>query len=222
MTGMQAHYNVLFLCTGNSARSIMAEAILNGKGRPVFTGHSAGSYPLGAVRPEALKLIELAHLPTEGLRSKSWEEFAKAEAPKMDFVFTVCGKAIARYLINAIGGEDEQANSDDRCDRNAADWAESRTSAAGSAGKLESAGRRGSDSRGACNRNANLCLPGRSRPKICLGIQSARSGADGRNGEEDCASLRGANLEARRWKRSEGKSGRETGRAKGRSAKAGG
>ncbi len=79
---MQGRYNVLFLCTGNSARSIMAEAILNGKGRPVFTGHSAGSYPLGAVRPEALKLIELAHLPTEGLRSKSWEEFAKAEAPK--------------------------------------------------------------------------------------------------------------------------------------------
>ncbi len=90
---MQGRYNVLFLCTGNSARSIMAEAILNGKGRPVFTGHSAGSYPLGAVRPEALKLIELAHLPTEGLRSKSWEEFAKAEAPKMDFVFTVCDNA---------------------------------------------------------------------------------------------------------------------------------
>ena len=90
---MQGSYNVLFLCTGNSARSIMGEAILNGKGRPVFTGHSAGSHPSGVVRPEALKLIEMAHLPTRELRSKSWEEFAKPEAPKMDFVFTVCDDA---------------------------------------------------------------------------------------------------------------------------------
>lgn len=90
---MQGRYNVLFLCTGNSARSIMAEAILNGKGRPTFTGYSAGSHPSGVVRPEALKLIELAHLPTKGLRSKNWEEFAKPGAPKMNFVFTVCGSA---------------------------------------------------------------------------------------------------------------------------------
>jgi len=93
MTGMQAHYNVLFLCAGNSARSIVAEAILNGKGRPIFTAYSAGSHPSGVVRPEALKLIEMAYLLTEGLRSKSWEEFAKPGAPKMNFVFTVCDSA---------------------------------------------------------------------------------------------------------------------------------
>jgi arsenate reductase (thioredoxin) len=90
---MQGRYNVLFLCTGNSARSIMAEAILNGKGRPVFTAYSAGSRPSGVVRSEALKLIEMAHLPTEALRSKSAEEFAKPGAPKMNFVFTVCDNA---------------------------------------------------------------------------------------------------------------------------------
>ncbi len=93
MTGMQTHYNVLFLCTGNSARSIMAEAILNAKGRPLFTAYSAGSHPSGVVRPEALKLIGLARLPTESLRSKNWEEFAGPAAPKMNFVFTVCDNA---------------------------------------------------------------------------------------------------------------------------------
>ncbi|HTF23121.1 MAG TPA: arsenate reductase ArsC [Candidatus Limnocylindria bacterium] len=90
---MQAHYNVLFLCTGNSARSILAEAILNAKGKPLFTAYSAGSHPSGVVRPEALKLIELARLPTDGLRSKHWGEFAGPTAPKMNFVFTVCDNA---------------------------------------------------------------------------------------------------------------------------------
>jgi arsenate reductase (thioredoxin) len=90
---MKPHYNVLFLCTGNSARSIMAEAILNRKGQPTFTAYSAGSHPSGYVREETLAQLKSAGLPVDGLRSKSWDEFAKPGAPQMDFVFTVCDDA---------------------------------------------------------------------------------------------------------------------------------
>lgn len=88
-----ARYNVLFLCTGNSARSIMAEAIMNRKGLPNFVAYSAGSHPVGSVRPEALRQIEAAHLSTANLRSKSWDEFSGPDSPPLHFVFTVCDKA---------------------------------------------------------------------------------------------------------------------------------
>jgi arsenate reductase (thioredoxin) len=90
---MRGRYNVLFLCTGNSARSIMGEAILNKKGFPTFTAYSAGSHPRGSVHPAALRQIEAAKLSITGLRSKDWSEFAKPGAPKLDFVFTVCNNA---------------------------------------------------------------------------------------------------------------------------------
>jgi len=86
-------YNVLFLCTGNSARSILAERIISQWGRGRFRGFSAGSHPNGVVHPIALELLEKMNLPTEGLRSKSWDEFAAPGAPPLDFVLTVCDNA---------------------------------------------------------------------------------------------------------------------------------
>jgi len=100
----QAHYNVLFLCTGNSARSIMAEAILNRKGRPNFTAYTAGSHPSRRARPTALRQIEVAHLPTAGLRSKAWEEFSRPGAPPLHFVFTVCDNA-AKEVCPVLPGQ---------------------------------------------------------------------------------------------------------------------
>lgn len=86
-------YNVLFLCTGNSARSILAESLVNHWGHGRFHGYSAGSHPKGVVHPIAIELLKQMRLPTEGLRSKAWDEFAAPGAPSLDFVFTVCDNA---------------------------------------------------------------------------------------------------------------------------------
>src|ERR1700751_597023 len=90
---MPIHYNVLFLCTGNSARSIMAEALMNHRGHPTFTAYSAGSHPTGKVRPEAIHQLASARISSTAVRSKSWEEFSLPGAPELQFVFTVCDNA---------------------------------------------------------------------------------------------------------------------------------
>ena len=86
-------YNVLFLCTGNSARSVLGEALLNSGRYPGFRGYSAGSQPKGAVHPMSLTVLQAAGIATDGLRSKAWDEFAVPGAPQMDFIFTVCDNA---------------------------------------------------------------------------------------------------------------------------------
>jgi len=93
MTDTDFAYNVLFLCTGNSARSILAEAYLNAIGKGRFHAYSAGSHPSGIVNPYSLEVLNSAKLSTEGLRSKNWDEFAEPTAPKMNFIFTVCDNA---------------------------------------------------------------------------------------------------------------------------------
>lgn len=103
MSDREKAYNVLFLCTGNSARSILGESILNRLGRGRFQAFSAGSHPAGTVNPHAIALLKRLNYPTEALRSKNWDEFAKPGAPELDFVFTVCDNAASEVCPVWLG-----------------------------------------------------------------------------------------------------------------------
>ena len=150
--------NVLFLCTGNSARSVLAEALLNSIAPTRFQAYSAGSHPKGAVNPFALELLEKNRLPTAGLRSKSWDEFAAAGAPEMDFVFTVCDQTAGEVCpvwpgqpMSAHWGVDDPA---------AVEGAEERS--AGRSSALSASSSTGSRSSPACRWTSSTGWPCRS------------------------------------------------------------